>query len=74
VLVEAGRDLPPGNVPADIADTFPRAYANPAYFWPELKATARAGGYQHPYTQARLVGGGSSVMGMWAVRGLPIRL
>ena len=74
VLIEAGRDLPPGEVPADIADTFPRAYANPDYFWPELQATARAGGDQRPYTQARLVGGGSSVMGMWALRGLPGRL
>ena len=36
VLVEAGRDLPPGGVPADITDPFPRAYANPAYFWPGL--------------------------------------
>jgi 5-(hydroxymethyl)furfural/furfural oxidase len=71
VLVEAGRDLPPGGVPADVADTFPRAYANPAYFWPELQATARAGGDHRPFTQARLVGGGSSVMGMWAIRGLP---
>ena len=41
-LIEAGRDLPPGGVPADIADVFPRAYANPAYFWPGLQAVARA--------------------------------
>ena len=71
VLVEAGRDLPPGGVPADITDSFPRAYANPAYFWPGLQAAARAGSGRRPYTQARLLGGGSSVMGMWALRGLP---
>ena len=71
VLVEAGRDLPPGGVPADIANSFPRAYANPAYFWPGLQAAARAGAYRRPFTQARLLGGGSSVMGMWALRGLP---
>src|SRR5215468_5639698 len=71
VLVEAGRDLPPGSVPADITDSFPRAYANPAYFWPGLQAAARAGSGRRPYTQARLLGGGSSVMGMWALRGLP---
>ena len=70
-LVEAGRDLPPGGVPADITDVFPRAYANPAYFWPELQAAARAGSGRRPYSQARLMGGGSSVMGMWALRGLP---
>ena len=28
VLVEAGADTPPGQVPADIADVFPRAYSN----------------------------------------------
>src|SRR4029453_6259656 len=71
VLVEAGRDLPPGGVPADITDSFPPAYANPAYFWPGLQAAARAGSGRRPYTQARLLGGGSSVMGMWALRGLP---
>jgi 5-(hydroxymethyl)furfural/furfural oxidase len=71
VLVEAGRDLPPGGVPADITDSFPRAYANPTYFWPGLQAAARAGGGRRPYTQARLLGGGSSVMAMWALRGLP---
>ena len=70
-LIEAGRDLPTGGVPADITDVFPRAYANPAYFWPGLQAVARAGTVRRPYSQARLMGGGSSVMGMWALRGLP---
>ena len=70
-LVEAGPDTPPGNVPPDIADLFPRAYANPAYFWPGLRAIGRAGGAPRPYSQARILGGGSSVMGMWSMRGLP---
>ena len=70
-LVEAGRDTPPGGLPDDVADLFPRAYANPAYFWPELRAVARVGSPARPYTQARVLGGGSTVMGLWALRGLP---
>src|SRR5688572_7393322 len=70
ILVEAGMDCPPDAVPEDISDVFPRAYANPAYFWPDLKAIARAGSAPRPYTQARMLGGGSQVMGMWALRGL----
>ncbi|MGH6925405.1 MAG: GMC family oxidoreductase [Propylenella sp.] len=70
-LIEAGRDTPPGAIPDDIADVFPRAYANPAYFWPDLKAVGRAGSPARPFTQARILGGGSTVMGLWAVRGLP---
>ena len=38
LLVEAGLDLPPDKLPPDVADVFPRAYANPAY-------VSRAGGY-----------------------------
>lgn len=71
VLIEAGRDLQPGNVPQDIQDTFPTAYSNPAYFWPGLKATARQGAPQTGFSQARVMGGGSSVMGMWGLRGIP---
>jgi 5-(hydroxymethyl)furfural/furfural oxidase len=70
-LIEAGRDTPPGAIPDDIADLFPRAYANPAYFWPDLKAVGRTGSGARPFTQARILGGGSTVMGLWAVRGLP---
>jgi choline dehydrogenase-like flavoprotein len=71
VLVEAGADTPPGKVPPDIADVFPRAYANSAYFWPELRAVAQAGSAPKPYSQARILGGGSSIMGLWSLRGLP---
>ncbi len=69
-LVEAGRDTPPGAVPADIADSFPSSYANLDYFWPDLKATVRPGTAPRPYPQGRVMGGGSSVMGMWALRGM----
>jgi 5-(hydroxymethyl)furfural/furfural oxidase len=71
ILVEAGRDTPPGDVPADIRDTFPISYFNPGYFWPGVRAITNAGGAAAPYSQARVMGGGSSVMGMWALRGMP---
>lgn len=69
-LIEAGRDTPPGAVPPDIWDSFPSSYANLDYFWPELRATVRPGTAPRPYPQGRIMGGGSSVMGMWALRGM----
>lgn len=69
-LVEAGRDTPPGAVPGDVADAFPSSYANVDYFWPDLKAVVRPNTAPRPYPQPRIMGGGSSVMGMWALRGL----
>jgi 5-(hydroxymethyl)furfural/furfural oxidase len=72
LLVEGGRDTAPGVVPDDIADIFPRSFTNSDYFWSGLTArmsdddpTAR------PFLQARVMGGGSSVMGMIALRGVP---
>lgn len=70
-LIEAGRDTPPDAVPSDIADTFPSSYANTDYFWPDIKATILPNTAPRPYPQARIMGGGSSVMGMWALRGQP---
>lgn len=71
VLVEAGIDTPPGAVPADIQDTFPSSTLNPDYFWPGLEATIVKGGKPRPFPQARVMGGGSSIMGMFALRGMP---
>jgi 5-(hydroxymethyl)furfural/furfural oxidase len=71
VLVEAGDDTPREAVPADIADTFPRSSLNPAYLWPALAAARRRGEPPRAFTQARVMGGGSSVMGLWTLRGLP---
>ena len=71
LLIEAGADTPPDAVPADISDTFPASSLNPDYFWPQLKATRRPGGEAYPFPQARIMGGGSSVMGLWALRGMP---
>jgi 5-(hydroxymethyl)furfural/furfural oxidase len=70
LLVEAGEDTPPDAVPPDIADTFPSSSLNPAYFWPGLEAVRAAGEAPRPFPQARVMGGGSSVMGLWALRGL----
>jgi len=71
VLVEAGHDTPPDALPADIADTFPTSSLNPDYFWPGLQAVRSTGGPTRPFPQARIMGGGSSVMGLWALRGVP---
>jgi 5-(hydroxymethyl)furfural/furfural oxidase len=38
LLLEAGRDAPPGQEPADILDTYPSSYYNKSYMWPGLKA------------------------------------
>lgn len=71
LLVEAGRDTPPDAFPGDIADTFPASSLNPGYFWPGLQAARSSGSPLRPFPQARVMGGGSSVMGLWALRGLP---
>ena len=71
LLVEAGDDTPPDAIPADIADIFPSSYLNRGYLWPNLQAVRAAGEAPRPFPQARIMGGGSSVMGLWALRGLP---
>ena len=71
LLVEAGRDTPPEASPADIADTFPTSSLNADYFWPGLQAVRSPGIPARPFPQARVMGGGSSVMGLWALRGVP---
>lgn len=72
LLVEAGRDLPPGQEPAAILDTDPRAaYTDPVNLWPGLKVRTVAGSAPRPYEQARLIGGGSSINGQMANRGAP---
>lgn len=70
-LLEAGPDIRPEAVPSDIDDDFPSASLNPAYFWKDLRARRRSGGDEYPYPQARVLGGGSSINGMWTLRGLP---
>ncbi len=71
LLVEAGDDIAPGWEPADIRDPFPAATLNPNYFWNGLTASARDGDVPVPYPQARVMGGGSSINGLFALRGVP---
>ncbi len=71
LLLEAGDDIQPGREPADIRDPFPVATLNPGYFWEGLTATARDGGTPARYPQARVMGGGSSINGLFALRGVP---
>ncbi|HEX4411693.1 MAG TPA: GMC oxidoreductase [Xanthobacteraceae bacterium] len=73
LVLEAGRDLVPGAEPDDVLDSYPRSYYNDAYFWPGLKVHWRRKDNSPPvgFYQGRVLGGGSSVMGMVAYRGTP---
>jgi 5-(hydroxymethyl)furfural/furfural oxidase len=73
LLLEAGADTPPGKEPADVLDTYATSYYNDAYFWPGLKVHWRRKDNSPPmsFLQGRIMGGGSSVMGMVAYRGTP---
>ena len=73
LLLEAGRDTAPGSEPSDVLDTYPVSYYNPDYAWSNLTAHMRERGnsLDLPLRQARILGGGSSLMGMVALRGTP---
>ena len=77
LLCEAGRDLPPDDIPADILDVYPGlAYINPNYLWNELRVTTKLPSNDQSapikkYEQARVMGGGSSINGQLANRGMP---
>jgi 5-(hydroxymethyl)furfural/furfural oxidase len=73
LLLEAGRDIRPGAEPADVLDSYPRSYYNDAYFWPDLKVHWRRKDNSplSRFSQGRVLGGGSNVMGMVAYRGTP---
>jgi len=79
VLCEAGPDTPPDAVPDVIADSYPGlSYFDPRFHWTKLRVYTRArhvndGPPQKPgkLEQARVMGGGSSINGQFAVRGLP---
>lgn len=75
-LIEAGPDTIPGQEPDDILDAYPIvAYFNRSYHWqniqvhpsdpvsPDVKARR--------YEQAKVMGGGTSINGQFAFRGLP---
>jgi choline dehydrogenase-like flavoprotein len=71
LLIEAGQDTPPNATPDDIRNNFPASYFNADYFWPDLQSSLREGDAPAPYLQPRVMGGGSSVMGMLAIPGVP---
>jgi 5-(hydroxymethyl)furfural/furfural oxidase len=73
LLIEAGQDMPPGHEPADVLDTYASSYYNKSYKWPGLKAhwRRRDNSPEVTFDQGRVMGGGSAVMGMIALRGMP---
>ncbi len=79
LLLEAGKDYPPGNEPEELNNNFvATAKGAPRFTWPGLSASflPRPGNApdQRPkrrYNQGKVIGGGSSVNGMCANRGLP---
>jgi 5-(hydroxymethyl)furfural/furfural oxidase len=79
LLIEAGTDYPPGHEPPEILDIFAAtAYADQRFVWNGLKAAygPRPGNAPDTrrrvrYAAGRVIGGGSSINGMAANRGLP---
>lgn len=74
-LIEAGRDTPPGLEPADTLDAYPIvAYFNRLYHWQNLSIhlnDPKPGAAGRRYEQARVMGGGTSINGQFAFRGVP---
>ncbi|EJB07146.1 choline dehydrogenase-like flavoprotein [Rhizobium leguminosarum bv. trifolii WSM597] len=78
VLVEAGRNIAPDDIPGDIRSRYPgRAYLDTRNIWSQLTALM---GYARSnvaprssrrYEQARLLGGGSAINALMANRGAP---
>ena len=78
LLVEAGPDVKPGQVPAAISSPYPgRAYFNKDWTWQGLLTafgadTSNSGGPTiRPYEQGKLIGGSSAINGLGANRGAP---
>ena len=77
LLIEAGPDMPPGQEPDIVRDLYPRSYSHPDYLWKNLNVRMKddlpgeAPVASQLFEQGRVVGGGSTVMGMFALRGLP---
>ena len=79
LVIEAGPDTPPGDVPEVIADSYPGlSYFDPSYHWQDLRVHARSPrnndgtGKDGKLEQAKVMGGGSSINGQFAVRGFPL--
>ena len=80
LLVEAGKDYPPDQLPDQLQDGFGGvAYNDPRFIWNNLRVTVppRPGNMPDTrpdklYQQGRVIGGGSSINGMMANRGSPV--
>lgn len=78
LLVEAGEDFKPGDEPDNMRDTFYRAAYDPRFKWSNLAVHWQPPPHNAPetakprlYDQARVIGGGSSINAMVALRGFP---
>lgn len=78
-LVEAGPDWEPGAEPETVRDLYPMSFHERRFLWPDTFASmkvprpgvATSVAHEQMFEQGRLMGGGSSLMGMFALRGLP---
>jgi len=62
----SGRDLTPGSEPADVRSVFPMAAFNGSYMCRHRVHWRRADDSPEvPFPQGRILGGSSTVMGMW---------
>jgi 5-(hydroxymethyl)furfural/furfural oxidase len=68
LLLEAGGDFNPGSEPEAVRDRGARTFMLGQYFWPDL--VHEVGDARIPYLAAQIMGGGSSINGMHAQRGL----
>lgn len=75
LLIEAGPDTPPDAEPWHVRDIYYTSFFHPENFWPDLAvhfgAGTKPGAVARRYEQARILGGGSSINAMIALRGLP---
>jgi 5-(hydroxymethyl)furfural/furfural oxidase len=78
LLIEAGRNYTPDDVPPEVKDTFFRAVYYPRNLWPGVMVHWQPVPHNAPetavprrYEQARIIGGGSSINAMIALRGVP---
>src|SRR5258708_6873366 len=71
LVLESGPDVREEHGSEDILSPYPLSYYNPDYFWPQVTyhLGTRSNSGAARFRQARLLGGGSSVMGMVALRG-----
>jgi 5-(hydroxymethyl)furfural/furfural oxidase len=77
ILVEAGRNVSVGDIPADVRARYPgRAYLDTSNIWSGLSvlmggSARNAGRRPRRYEQARILGGGSAINALMANRGAP---